>query len=219
MAAALYDTSDELKDNNNNENPKNSIITRSNPSSVDTSLMKCWNELKNKPVCICFDLDYTLWPMLIDKDLLPPIEKKKIADNNYAVLDHNNKRITHYDDVPRILFTLKECFSRSKSKHYLAIASKATTHDLAVQLIKMYGWYDYFSSIQIYSGIKVKHMKNISAELKLNNYKEFLFFDDSKSNITQTETLGLTAYQVGHTHGLSVKDFMAGLRKFNDNQK
>ena len=37
--------------------------------SVDISIVKCWNELKNKPICICFDLDYTLWPMLIDKGI------------------------------------------------------------------------------------------------------------------------------------------------------
>jgi len=35
--------------------------------SFDNSIIKCWIELKHRPICICFDLDYTLWPMLIDK--------------------------------------------------------------------------------------------------------------------------------------------------------
>ena len=183
--------------------------------TLEHSIVKCWNDLKHKPICIIFDLDYTLWPMLIDKDLLPPIKKKKTSENNLIVLDHNNKNIIHYEDVPKILATLKECFSRCKTKHYLAIASKATTYDLAVQLIQMYGWLDYFNSIQIYSGTKTKHMKNIQTELKLNNYKDFLFFDDSKSNISQTETLGLTAHKVGRHYGLNVNELNNGLKKFN----
>ena len=185
---------------------------------LDHSIIKCWDALINKPVCIIFDLDYTLWPTIIDQKVLPPIKKKIIIHNNietYEVKDHTNRNIIHYEDVPKILATLKECFSRCKTKHYLAIASKATTYDLAVQLIQMYGWLDYFNSIQIYSGTKTKHMKNIQTELKLNNYKDFLFFDDSKSNISQTETLGLTAHKVGRHYGLNVNELNNGLKKFN----
>ena len=62
-------------------------------------------------------------------------------------------------------------------------------------------------------------MKQIRTELKFQEFKDVLFFDDSKSNISQTETLGLTAYQVGHHFGLSVRDFIQGLKKFDSNQR
>jgi hypothetical protein len=62
-------------------------------------------------------------------------------------------------------------------------------------------------------------MKQIKDELKFQDFKDILFFDDSKSNISQTETLGLTAYQVGHVHGLNVKDFIHGLKKFESQNR
>ena len=184
--------------------------TENETLNTDNPIVKCWHEMKYRPICICFDLDYTLWPMLVDKDILPPLKKK-----NNIVYDHNNKKVIHFDEVPKVLASLKECFNQSKTKHYLAIASKATTHNLAVELIQMYGWLDYFNSIQVYSGIKIKHMKQIQQELKLKDFRDILFFDDSKSNITQTEALGLTAYQVGHQNGLCVRDFINGLKKFD----
>ena len=73
---------------------------------------------------------------------MPPLKKKKKIVNNlekFDIVDHNNKNIVYYEEVPKILASLKECFKRSKTKHFIAIASKATTYDLAVELLKMYG--------------------------------------------------------------------------------
>ena len=65
--AAMF-SSDEVEDATSSKHDLSIIQNLVIP--CDNSIIKCWDELKNKPVCICFDLDYTLWPMLIDKGIL-----------------------------------------------------------------------------------------------------------------------------------------------------
>ena len=195
------------------ETSNNNVILSEN------SIIKCWDHLKHKPKCIVFDLDYTLWPYLCDADIIPPFRKKVITENNEekkVIFDNRNKIVGHFEDVTKIIKTLKEiCFSQLKSKHYLAIASKATTKNIAVELMELFGWLKYFDSIQVHGGSKTKHMKTILNELKLKNFNQILFFDDNKSNITQTEALGVVGYQLSRSHGLHINEVLKGLNKFD----
>ena len=188
-------------------------------NDIDNSVVNCWNQAKHKPECIVFDLDYTLWPYFCDAEIIPPFRKKVIIENNeekLVIVDHRNKIVGHYQDITKIVKTLKEtCFSQMKSKHYLAIASKATTRDIAVELMELFGWVNYFDSIQVFSGIKTKHMKNIANELKLKNFNQILFFDDNKTNIVQTEALGVVGHQVRRRYGLNISEFIQGLNKYD----
>jgi magnesium-dependent phosphatase 1 len=178
-------------------------------------VIKCWEGLKYKPTCVVFDLDYTLWPYLIDADIAPPL-KSRLVNKKPIVVDAKNTQIVHFDDVPCILRTLREvCFAQSPSKHYIAIASKATVRELALELIELFGWTKYFDSFQIHSGIKTVHMKSIYAELKLGNFNQILFFDDTKKNVQQTEEIGLTAHYLSRVRGLTVAEMVKGLNKYD----
>ena len=188
-------------------------------SKKETIILRCWNEtLKQfKPKCIVFDLDFTLWPFLIDSQILPPLKTTKSFENDefkVKVHDHDNKLVNHYEDTTLIIKMLKDrCFA-DKSFH-LAIASRATVHNLAMELFEIFGWSGYFDSIQIYSGNKIKHLKQIKNELKLKSFNEILFFDDNKSNLESTETLGVVGHQVRRHYGLNVAELVKGLEKFN----
>ncbi len=184
-------------------------------SEYDESIIKCWDELKFKPVCIVFDLDYTLWPYLIDCDMEPPF-RKKLVNKQHIIIDHKNQQILPFEEVTKVLRTLKKvCFEQSKQKHFMAIASKATVREMALELITFFGWYEYFDSYQIHSGIKTIHMKTILDELKLIDYNQILFFDDTRKNVQQTEEIGVTGHYLNRTKGLTVSEFNKGLKKYD----
>ena len=179
-------------------------------------LIKCWNDLKFKPTCIVFDLDYTLWPYLIDSDIAPPLKLKQV-NKKPIIIDSKSTQIVHFEEVPIILKTLKEvCFTTSpQTKHYIAIASKATVRELALELIEHFGWTKYFDSFQIHAGVKTIHMKTIYGDLKLNSFNQILFYDDTKKNIAQTEELGLTGHYLSRIRGLTVVEMIKGLNKYD----
>lgn len=192
-----------------------STSQKSGDYKYNEHVIKCWNELKFKPTCIVFDLDYTLWPYLIDADIVPPL-KRRLVNKKPIVVDAKNNQIVHFEDVPCILRTLREvCFAQSPSKHYIAIASKATVRELALELIDLFGWTSYFDSFQIHSGIKTVHMKTIYAELKLGNFNQILFFDDTRKNVMQTEEIGLTAHYLSRARGLTASEMVKGLDKYD----
>lgn len=182
-------------------------------SQYDETIIKAWSGLKFKPTCIVFDLDYTLWPYLINTDIIPPL-REKLVNKKPIVIDDTNKQILAFTEVTRILRTLKEvCFKQSNC--HIAIASKATVKDLALELIEYFGWSGYFDSFQIHAGIKTIHMKTICNELKLKDYNQILFFDDTRKNCQQTEEIGVTAHYLNRVHGLTVVEFIKGLKKYD----
>lgn len=177
-------------------------------------LIKYWNGIVNKPKCIVFDLDMTLWPFLIDNQIFFPFRKIN-SHGKMKLFDNNNNEVKPYDDVPLILYTLRnECF---KNKEFIAIASRATASERAMQLIDLFEWTNYFDSFQIYSGSKQKHMKQIKKELKLKSFDEILFFDDSKLNLETTKNLGVIGHKVTRHYGLSLEEFLNGLKNYSCN--
>lgn len=179
----------------------------------DENIIKAWNDLKIKPTCIVFDLDYTLWPYLIDVDLIPPF-KQKFVNKRPILIDKTNKQILPFENVTLILKTLHEvCFKSSPAKHFLAIASKATVYELALQLIDFFDWTKYFDSFQIHAGTKQIHMKAIFNELKLTDFRQILFFDDTRRNIKETEDVGVTGHYLNRNRGLTIVEFIKALKK------
>ena len=201
---------------NNLEEKPNPIENTLNFGDKQISIVKCWSErLVHKPKCIVFDLDYTLWPFFIDDQVVKVYKWNEEGVLKTKMVDHKNKPITHYEDITLIIKTLKDiCFQGSNSLH-MAIASRATMHDRAVEFFELFGWSGYFDSIQIYSGSKEKHMKNIFRELRLSNFNEILFFDDNRSNIEQAQRMGVIAHQVRRHYGLHVNELIKGLEKYN----
>jgi magnesium-dependent phosphatase 1 len=189
------------------------MATQQTDPLIDKELIKKWKSLKKKPTVIVFDLDFTLWPYFVDQHATPPLSIKKINGEN-TVVDSEGFVMTGYVDVTRILKTLKEkCLGPNQ---YLAVASRSTTPELAMQNIELLGWKDYLSSFQIYPRRKTEHMKKIQEDLKFSSFKEVLFFDDEKYNIMDTSYLGVCAIEINRAFGLKMGVLLEGLDRFNN---
>jgi magnesium-dependent phosphatase 1 len=206
-----------MAEKNDFENHEEQIGIIRNPIATKEGLiLKCWSGLKLKPKCIVFDLDYTLWPFNVDSHLIPPFRSVRRENGEEFIYDHAKRQINHYEDIALILSALKRlCFEATPtSRHYMAVASRSSTTNLALELIEMFKLREYFDSIQIYTGTKLKHLKNIKADLKLENFNEILFFDDNRVNLTQAESLGVVGHQVRRHYGLNTSELVKGLEKF-----
>lgn len=178
---------------------------------IDHGLIRHWKSLIKKPKIIVFDLDYTLWPYFVDCHVVPPISIKN--NSSTELVDSQGFLMNGFKDVTRILKTLKHhCLNKNE---HLAIASRSTTHKLAMETIEALGWKDYFSSFQIYPKPKNVHMKEIISDLKFNDYNEILFFDDEVYNIKTTNKLGVVAIEINPYVGVDVNVVIEGLNIFN----
>jgi magnesium-dependent phosphatase 1 len=169
-----------------------------NRYECDIDLVYHWRDLKKKPSVIVFDLDHTLWPFYVDTTVKEPFTKV-----NEAVFDANNKLLAPFESVTKILKTLKECCFDDDEK--LAIASRSTRQDLAMNLIELFGWTNLIDSFQIYSMPKSNHMHAIKNELKFNSFRQVLFFDDHQFNINTTKPMGVFAFKLDKSTGLNMK--------------
>ncbi len=57
------------------------------------------------------------------------------------------------------------------------------------------------------------HMKTILNELNLKDYRQFLFFDDTRKNIKETEDVGVTGHYLNRNRGLTSIEFIKALKK------
>lgn len=191
--------------------PSNRSFDKISDVDVHKELIKCWKSLRNKPQVIVFDLDYTLWPYFVDCQEPPFKLTKKNGTSMY--IDQNDFELSHFRDVSVIIKTLRtECF---KNGERLAIASRSTTPDLAMQLVEFFEWKPHFDSFQIYSTPKSVHMNAIKQELKLNSFKEFLFFDDETYNTKTTEPMGIKSCLLNTSTGLTLDELINGLKRFD----
>ena len=94
----------------------------------------------------------------------------------------------------------------------MAVASRTPKYDVAVELLKLYDWLDYFSCLQMFTDTKVKHINKISTELGIRDQREILFFDDEEKNIQETKSLGVTAFLLNTMQGLNVQACINGLK-------
>jgi len=180
-------------------------------SLYDKELVKVWKNLSRRPKIVVFDLDYTLWPYYIDSHVTPPI---KAQGNNFS--DSYGDLYKPFKDVTKILRTLKEkCLGEDG---YLAIASRSTTKDLAMQAIEIYGWMPYLSSFQIFSRVKDVHMYAIKKELG-GEFTDMLFFDDEERNYKPTADIGVVPILVNQVDGLNLEAMYNGLLRYERKYK
>lgn len=170
-------------------------------SLVNYDLVYHWRDLSKKPRYVVLDLDFTLWPFHIDYQTNEPFVKK-----DQVVTDSTDQILEHYPDVPSILYTLKNfCLDERDGQGKMAVASKALNGERAFKLIELFGWRDYFASVQIYSRDKNHHMYAIRNELKVKNFSDVLFLDDNRFNVKLTRQMGVVAYQLDKNTGLNFK--------------
>ena len=190
--------------------------------AVDNGLVTFWQtKIKRKPKCIVFDLDYTLWPFILDQHIFLPFQVKTDSNERKCVYDSQKTLVKPYQHVSSILATLKHLNESideetESERVRLAIASRSTAKDAADELMGLFGWTGVFDSIQIFSGNKQNHLKNIQRYLQV-DFEQILFFDDNKMNLKHTSTLGITGYQLHRKDGLSIPEFKSGLLLFNKN--
>jgi magnesium-dependent phosphatase 1 len=201
---------------NNDRNDIDSSLFINEINSINDNhlkkLINIWNNMKHKPKCIIFDLDYTLWPFILDSNVLPPFKRDSKTN---LILDYNKKNIHLYSDVYDIITQLK------KLNICLAIASRSTMQNQAIQLLEMFKILHFFDSIQIYSGTKLKHVKNIQQELNkkagvLTNFDQMMFFDDNRSNLECVGKLGVKGHQVKRHYGLNFQELFEAITKYKE---
>ena len=184
------------------------MATSSSENMINGYLVAHWNAMHRKPDLIVFDLDYTLWPLHVDIDIELPLRKEA-----NVVVDANGNEIEPFEDIEEILTTLKEkCLTEHQ---HLAVASKAQRADKAMALLEQLGWTKFFSSFQVYSEPKPKHLSVLKDEFKLKHFNQILFFDDHPINIKQVAAIGVVSHKIDRNIGLNVNEFQRGLDRFN----
>jgi hypothetical protein len=69
---------------------------------------------------------------------------KTCLDDRQVVIDSNRNLLYHFDQVPKILNTLKNYCLKNEDEH-LCVASRTSAKDIAINLIEMFDWSKYFS--------------------------------------------------------------------------
>jgi len=149
------------------------------------------------PKMIVFDLDYTLWPFWVDTHCTPPIKASPTHD---TVKDRFGETFTFYNDVPSILYHLREKGIK------VGAASRTSSPDLAREMLRLLHIQDgegkkkksieYFDYMEIYPGSKITHFVKLEKATGL-RYEDMLFFDDESRN-RNVESLGVHMQLVRH---------------------
>ncbi|PFH47537.1 hypothetical protein AMATHDRAFT_82162 [Amanita thiersii Skay4041] len=167
------------------------------------------------PQLIAFDLDYTLWDLWIDTHVTGPLHRHKDNPLN-QVLDRYNSPISFYHDVPDILHRL------IPADITIAVCSRTSAPHLANQALNLLlippkskgerpkAAIKFFDQLEIYTGSKITHFKQLHAKTGL-PYSEMLFFDDEHRN-KEVEKLGVTFHLV--PSGLNHNSFEKGLAEW-----
>ncbi|XP_044253642.1 magnesium-dependent phosphatase 1-like [Tribolium madens] len=164
------------------------------------------NVIEVKPKILVFDLDYTLWPFWVDTHVIPPFRKT----NDGCVIDQFGSKIQYYNDVPELL---QELYLEG---YILAVASRTSEVEGARQLLDLFGWTKYFSHLEIFTGVKTKHITRIKNKFDV-EYSEMIFFDDESRNIRDVSKLGVLSILVNN--GISRKVVDDAIEQFTKQSK
>lgn len=99
-----------------------------------------------------------------------------------------------------------------KNGYELAVASRTSEIEGALQLVKFLNWDKYFKYKEIFPSCKVNHFSKFC---KASGYKheDMLFFDDEHRNIKDLSEKGVTCIHVP-SEGVTMKLVETGLKRF-----
>lgn len=149
---------------------------------------------------IVFDLDYTLWPFHVELER-PPFKKQ----SNGQIVDGHGRKMKCFPDVPEVLRKLHSL------GYTLAVASRTSAPQEGRQLVKLFGWSQYFEYLEIYPGCKVTHFNQFKKQSGI-PLENMLFFDDESRNIVDINKIGSVAILV--KNGVNSGVIENGIKEF-----
>eukprot|EP00930_Biecheleria_cincta_P046240 TRINITY_DN31892_c0_g1_i1.p1 TRINITY_DN31892_c0_g1~~TRINITY_DN31892_c0_g1_i1.p1 ORF type:complete len:720 (-),score=119.42 TRINITY_DN31892_c0_g1_i1:139-2298(-) len=181
------------------------------------SISSCLVPGENMPSAVLFDLDMTCWPFtLAIESHGPPYTS---MSNEVGVIDHDNKRLRLFKDLPGILLSLHKAqipivlCSRSSVPNWCQEVIANCPIDPKNQPNLMFADVIHSASV-IRPGLKkIKHLKEIRAALDV-PFHQLLFFDDDERNCADGRRLGVRCVKVDRT-GVTPDRFVEGLRLFS----
>lgn len=143
------------------------------------------SRLNSVPKLIVFDLDNTLWtPELY--------QLRKLQRNKQFPVAYKDVKLfpAAWDIIQKIRNDPHDTFANTK----FAVASRTQSGEWAHDLLKQFELYDWFDYIEIFSGDKQSHFRNLKESSGL-DYKDMLFFDDARDgrygNCERVSALGV----------------------------
>lgn len=100
----------------------------------------------------------------------------------------------------------------------LTICSATPSKELVDEILTSFNMLEWFFMPQVFKGRKSYHFRNL---MECSGYKaaDFLFFDDSSSNVDVCNSIGVTSILVDGQKGLNWDSFLQGLKTFSDKHK
>lgn len=175
------------------------------------------------PTLIAFDLDYTLWSGWIDTHYTAPLRRPTPNALN-QLLDKNDKRLSLYPSVSRILHKLQQ------SQTHVAAVSRTDTPDLTRDALAMLlvpppkerprerpqRAIDFFESLEIYPESKRVHFSELHKKTSI-PYSTMLFFAGDTSEFpsnSEVQQLGVTFIPVDPKRGITEAVVDEGVREW-----
>lgn len=129
-----------------------------------------------KPKVIVFDLDYTLWPFWVDRQINIELPFKQVGENK--VCDATGREVKSFPDITPLL-------QRLHSEGYkLGIASEAFYKEEVAKLVKLFGWEEFIDYQEIYPGSKIFHFVKIKRQSGV-DFPDMIYFDDEKEHLSE----------------------------------
>ncbi|XP_052800206.1 uncharacterized protein LOC128231429 isoform X2 [Mya arenaria] len=129
-----------------------------------------------KPKVIVFDLDYTLWPFWVDRQINIELPFKQVGENK--VCDASGREVKSFPDIKPLLHRLHI------DGYKIAIASEAFLKEECARLVKMFGWDEFIDYQEIYPGSKIFHFVKIKRASGV-DFCDMLYFDDEKEHLAE----------------------------------
>jgi len=180
------------------------------------------------PDLIAFDLDYTLWPGWIDTHYTGPLRRPSPNSLNY-LLDKNDKRLSLYPSVSRILHRLQES-QISIAATSRTNAPEVTRDALALLLVpppkerpreRPQRAIDFFESLEIYGEPKRVHFSELHKKTQI-PYSMMLFFaGDPSEHLSNSDVarFGVTFVPINPKYGLTDAVLEDGIREWRRNRR
>ncbi len=172
------------------------------------------DEITAFPKVLVFDLDDTLWGGEVDCTGGPPFA----PINHHTVKCSRGRNIKLFEDVPEIFAVV----ANHPSKMHVAYASRTWEPSWAKEALAAFTLASMDSrrsnmwSVSTAHGWgdcpKTHHFKEIKKTLGI-DYREMIFFDNDKSNITEIKKLG--AHCAHCPDGLNRDIFLRAIREFD----